>query len=73
MSTPLTPDQVKANWLAQGITGADWARDNGFTPRQVSTVLNGQIKARYGLGHKIAVKLGIKSETLPNPVKTEAA
>ena len=73
MSKPLTPEQVKENWLEKGITGADWARDNGYTPRQVSTVLNGQIKGRFGKGHEIAVKLGIKKGTLPEPTKTQAA
>jgi gp16 family phage-associated protein len=56
-----TPDQVKANFLAAGITMSEWARAQGFTPRDVSLVLNGQIKGRYGKGHKIAVALGIKT------------
>lgn len=65
MNTPQqatkTPDQVKATLLASGITISEWARTKGFTPRDVSLVLNGQIKGRYGKGHKIAVALGIKS------------
>jgi len=55
-----TPDQIKADFLAKGITISQWARDNGYTPRQVSLVLNGQIKGRYGKGHEIAKKLGLK-------------
>jgi gp16 family phage-associated protein len=56
-----TPEQVKAELLASGTTISKWARDNNYTPRDVSLVLNGQIKGRYGKGHDIAVKLGIKS------------
>jgi gp16 family phage-associated protein len=55
-----TPDQIKAEFLAAGITVSGWARDRGYTPRQVSLVLNGQVKGRYGKGHEIAVALGLK-------------
>lgn len=58
-----TPEQVKADFLASGITISDWARKNHYTPREVSLVLNGQIKGRYGKGHAIAVALGIKPST----------
>jgi gp16 family phage-associated protein len=56
-----TPDQVKADFRAAGITISQWAREHGYTPRQVSLVLNGQIKGRYGKSHEIAKKLGLKS------------
>lgn len=55
-----TPEQVKAEFLASGITISQWARTHNYTPRDVSLVLNGQIKGRYGRGHDIAVALGIK-------------
>jgi gp16 family phage-associated protein len=56
-----TPDQVKKEFLDAGITISQWARDHGYTPRQVSLVLNGQIKGRYGTSHEIAKKLGLKT------------
>lgn len=56
-----TPDQIKAEFLAAGITISSWARDRGYTPREVSLVLNGQVKGRYGKSHDIAVQLGLKS------------
>jgi gp16 family phage-associated protein len=56
-----TPDQVKKEFLDAGITISQWARDHGYTPRQVSLVLNGQIKGRYGKSHEIAKKLGLKT------------
>jgi gp16 family phage-associated protein len=57
-----TPAQVKADFLASGITISQWARSHNYTPRDVSLVLNGQIKGRYGKGHEIAVALGIKPQ-----------
>jgi len=55
-----TPDQVKAEFEANGITISQWAREHNWTPREVSLVLNGQVKGRYGKGHDIAVALGLK-------------
>ena len=57
-----TPDQVKAEFISAGITVSRWARDRGYKPREVSLVLNGQVKGRYGKGHEIAVALGLKSD-----------
>lgn len=57
-----TPEQVKADFLASGITISQWARSKGYKPREVSLVLNGQVKGRYGKGHEIAVALGIKRD-----------
>lgn len=58
--TQKTPDEVKADFLANGITISQWARDHKYKPREVSLVLNGQVKGRYGKGHDIAVALGLK-------------
>jgi gp16 family phage-associated protein len=63
-----TPEQVKAEFLALGITISQWARERGYTPREVSMVLNGQVKGNYGKSHRIAVQLGIK----PDPAKLAA-
>lgn len=57
----LTPEQVKANFRAQGITITQWAEDNGYKRNRVYRVLNGFDKANYGQAHEIAVKLGLKS------------
>lgn len=59
---PLTPAQVKQNLKDQGKTLKQWALDNEFSYDNVSKVLNGVRKANYGLGHQIAVKLGLKIE-----------
>ncbi|MBI1175672.1 MAG: DNA-binding protein [Sideroxydans sp.] len=60
----MSSDQVKRRFRQQGITVTQWARDNGYTRNEVYRVLNGQAKAYYGKAHEIAVKLGLKSESL---------
>ncbi len=62
-----TSEQVKADFTAKGITISQWARDHGWTPREVSLVLNGQCKGYYGKGHDIAVALGLKEAPEPEP------
>ena len=59
---PLTAAQVKKNLKSQGKTLKHWALENEFPYDSVSKVLNGVRKANYGLGHQIAVKLGLKNE-----------
>lgn len=59
---PLTPDQVRAKFRANGWTLKQWARDNGYPPNRVYRVMGGFEKALYGKSHEIAVKLGLKVE-----------
>lgn len=57
-----TTDNFKT-WLEEnGLSIADWARTNGFNVRTVYAVLNGELKAKRGIGHKIAVAAGIKKQ-----------
>ncbi|HIE4801240.1 TPA: DNA-binding protein [Serratia marcescens] len=55
-----TPDQVKQLFRQNGWTFNQWAAENGYNPTDVYRVLNGLTKAKYGKGHEIAVKLGLK-------------
>lgn len=55
-----TAEQLKARFQAEGQTVAGWARENGYGHMQVYQVLNGTVKGKYGMGHEIAVKLGLK-------------
>ncbi|MGG5965250.1 DNA-binding protein [Salmonella enterica] len=57
----MTAEQVKSLLRQQGKTITEWANEHGYTRNDVYRVLNGQIKANYGKGHEIAVKLGLKS------------
>lgn len=56
----MTPEQVKAKFQREGKTFTEWARENGYRLNHVYLVLNGGVKAKYGKGHEIAVKLGLK-------------
>lgn len=60
----MTPEQLKSKFAQEGRTFSDWAKQNGFARRDVYLVLNGQNKARWGKGHDIAVKLGLKSKSV---------
>lgn len=52
--------QVKDKFKQQGLTFTAWAKQHGYRVNDVYRVLNGQVKANYGKGHEIAVKLGLK-------------
>lgn len=55
--------QVKAQFQAEGISIAEWARTQGFNPKLVYRVLNGSVQGTRGQAHAIACRLGLK--TLP--------
>lgn len=44
----------------QGISLVDWAHLHGFNVRTVHAVLSGQLKAKRGVSHRIAVAAGLK-------------
>jgi gp16 family phage-associated protein len=56
----LTAQEIRAEWLHKGMGQNEWARANGFNPATVSQVLNGQNTGARGIGHRIAVTLGLK-------------
>lgn len=55
-----TAEQVKRRLVQKGMTQKEWAKANGFDEVTVNRVLNGVNKARRGVGHQIAVALGLK-------------
>ncbi len=55
-----TPDDVKKDLQIRGLSIAKWAKDNGFSPRQVYQVLSAKHKPTHGQSHAISVKLGLK-------------
>ncbi|MCH7305451.1 DNA-binding protein [Acinetobacter gyllenbergii] len=57
-----TPEQVKKEFVDNGIPVSTWAETHGFTSQEVYKVLNGQSKGNYGRAHKIAVALGLKPQ-----------
>ena len=55
-----TPAEARA-WLEyQGITIAQWARENHMHQSLVSEVLKGRKRCLRGMSHNIAVLLGMK-------------
>jgi gp16 family phage-associated protein len=58
----MTSDQVKAKFEAEGVSIAEWARARGYKLRTVYAVLNGRRKCTRGIGHRIAVDLGLKTK-----------
>lgn len=58
----MTPDQVKQKFRDEGKTFTEFANENNYSRNDVYRVLNGQLKGHYGIGHEIAVKLGLKSK-----------
>lgn len=55
-----SPQEVRADFLRKGISMSSWAREQGFNKATVCQVLKGQNSGARGVGHKIAVLLGIK-------------
>lgn len=60
-TTVLTPDQLKAQFAAEGRTFSGWAEERGYSRFDVYRVLNGMAKGRRGKAHQIAVDLGLKA------------
>lgn len=52
-------EQARQRLREQGITIAQFARDNGFPVVDVYRVLDGKYKGHYGRAHQIATTLGI--------------
>ncbi len=63
----ITSEQIKAKFKREGRSFAEWARTNNYRYNDVQRVLNGFSKARRGLGHEIAIKLGMKDGELVAP------
>jgi len=55
-----TREEVRAEFLRNGISIAQWATANNFNTNLVGEVLAGRKKGIRGQAHKIAVKLGLK-------------
>ena len=55
-----TPQEVRNELQKRGLSIADWARQNGFSPELVHQVLNSNKIPVRGKSHEIAVKLGLK-------------
>ncbi len=52
--------EVREDFLRKGLSIGSWADKHGFDRTTVNQVLTGRNAATRGIGHKIAVMLGIK-------------
>jgi gp16 family phage-associated protein len=57
-----TREAVKAQFEAEGMSIAEWARIRGFNVIAVYRVLSGKVQGTPGEAHRIAVALGLKEE-----------
>ncbi len=55
-----TPKEVRAWFLAQGLTIAQWAAAHGFKAEHVYAALSGRTAGRRGRAHHVAIALGLK-------------
>lgn len=60
MPATLTLEQARAALDRQGISIAEFCRQNTLNSNLVSDLLNGRKKGRRGQAHRAAVLLGIK-------------
>ncbi|MEY2689207.1 MAG: hypothetical protein RL375_3405 [Pseudomonadota bacterium] len=60
MTKPKTPEQVRAEFRAAGISVAEWARTHGFNRMTVVDLLRGTQQGLRGEAHRAAVALGMK-------------
>lgn len=58
--TVLTGDEVKTRLRERGLTLKKWAEQRKYPYTTVSNVVRGINRATYGMGHRIAVELGMK-------------
>lgn len=63
---PARREQVRHEFRASGRSLRSWSTENGFNPKIVQAVLNGNRKALRGKSHEIAVALGLKDVEATN-------
>ena len=61
-----TGPELKAEFQRLGVSMADWARANGFSPALVYQILAGRKRCVRGQSHQIAVALGLSDKTVKN-------
>ncbi len=59
-----TGQQVRDRFRRKGTSANKWAAENGFPPATVYQVLSGRNAASKGVGHQVAVLLGMKRDDI---------
>ncbi len=57
---PLTPAQARSWFDAAGVSITAWAKEHGFAPHLVYSILSGRTRGCRGDAHRVAIALGIK-------------
>lgn len=65
-----TSVQVKKDFIRQGMSIANWAKERGYNVHTVYSVIEGKLKGRYGTAHRIAVDLGLKEPAQDSDTNT---
>lgn len=65
---PLTLEQAKNWFYANGESVSDWAKAHGFRREIVYAVLAGRTRGCRGEAHRVAVALGVKAPPQNEPV-----
>ena len=55
-----TPEEIREELAACGISISSWARANGYSPELVRQILTGRIQCLRGQSHNAAIDLGLK-------------
>jgi gp16 family phage-associated protein len=63
---PARREKVRHEFRSSGKSLRSWASENGFNPKIVQAVLNGNRRALRGQSHDIAVALGLKDGEIAN-------
>ncbi len=67
----LTREEVNAAFAKRGQSIHSWAEAHNFPYDTVLSVLRGRSKARFGIGHNVAVALKLKEGVLNEDVLNE--
>lgn len=59
----LSGAEVKTRLRERGQTLRSWSELHGYPYQAVSDVVRGKSRARYGMGYRIAIALGMKEPT----------
>lgn len=56
-----TRDEVREEFLRNGLAISEWARAHGFSVQLVYQVIAGRKRCKRGKSHEIAIRLGLKA------------
>lgn len=61
LTAPRTLPEVRDWFFQEGLPVTEWARQHGFRPEAIYSLLAGRTRGSRGQAHRAAVALGLKS------------